>query len=110
MIIQELQHELQSGDDQLISELQKLTNYRIYPRSITPTKHSIYYLAKMDKKKILCILSTKDSVNQELDGKTEIVTFAGRQAFHTIAPADTQSAKMLRSELLFLNSQVNWLA
>ncbi len=60
----------------------------------------------MDKKTVLCILSTKNSENQNIDGKTEIVTFAGRQASHTIAPADTKSAKMLQSELPFLNPRL----
>lgn len=86
----------------LAGELGRLTNLRVYPRSITAAGHSLLFLGRRGDNKFLGVLG---SLADRFKGDVSITPVNGQAMSLNIAPANPANAVALRQVLPYLKPQ-----
>ncbi len=89
----------------LAAELGELSDLQVYPPSITPFHHSVFFLGRQGEKKFLGILCTDSIWQDKFTGSTTTVNTAGGQLKLTRCVTTPENAAVLRTLLPFLVAQ-----
>jgi len=87
---------------QIVAELIKM---QVYPRSITASHNSLFFLGQRDGDKFLGIVATDSAIVGKFEEQTETIAQNGTDLFLTVAPATAANAAILRGLLPFLVAQ-----
>jgi hypothetical protein len=87
---------------QLATELGGLSGLQVYPRSLTATQHTLFFLGRKDEQKQLGILSSSDALSSRFIGNANAVSVDGNALTLTLCDTNANNAAALRAIFSFL--------
>ena len=87
----------------LAAELSSLSLLQVYPRSLTATQNTLFFLGRSEDKKYLGILSSSDRLSRNFSGAANAVSIDDTALTLTICETDAGNAAVMRTIFSFLN-------
>jgi hypothetical protein len=88
--------------EQLATELSSLSGLQVYPRSLTATNHTLFFLGRKDEQKQLGILSGSNELSRKFSGTQHAVSIDGNALTLTVCDTNASHAAALRAIFSFL--------
>lgn len=85
------------------ANLHDLTGIAVYPHSISAVQSSLFFLGRDSGRKLLGVVSAKQSILRQFSGEAAPVTVAGDERTLLLCPTSPHNAAALRSLLPFLS-------
>jgi hypothetical protein len=86
--------------------LEKLANFKVYPRSITAANNTLYFLGRREKDKILGLISESPRSGEKFEGQQKKASLGGKDLYLTVAPTLPANAARMREALSFLKPRL----
>lgn len=100
----------ESVAQQLATELRLLSGLLVYPRSLTVTQNTLFFLGRNGDKKQLGIVSFDHNLSSKFSGETEAIIIGGESFTLTLAETSHENATAMRTIFDFLNPKTLGLA
>jgi hypothetical protein len=91
--------------ESLSGELNRTSGLSIYPRSITASERSVFFLGRREAEKFLGVLSASGAVGSRFTGESRTMPLTGSEHTLTVCPTTPANAAALRQALPFLVAQ-----
>ncbi|MBL8204905.1 MAG: hypothetical protein JNM09_11805 [Blastocatellia bacterium] len=86
----------------LAAELGNLSGLQVYPRSLTTTSNTLFFLGRKDDQKQLGILSSSDALSSKFSGTSSAVSLDDAALTLTVCDTNASNAAVLRTIFSFL--------